>query len=167
MSRTAERSVFRRGTDSAASPSFLVMHTGLGGQRLPLEPILGNMARLSQSMGSTHQHWLQAAWGLATTDTFPKLASRRFGLPGRGTGMPFSLAGITKAAGMVHPNMATTLSVIYTDAPVTPRAAQQLLSASTEKSYNRISIDGDTSTNDMVALLANGAAATDAAEAVD
>ena len=59
---------------------------------------------------------------------------------------------------MIHPNMATTLGVICTDAPVTPRALQQLLSTAADKSYNCISIDGDTSTNDMVAMFANGAA---------
>lgn len=59
---------------------------------------------------------------------------------------------------MIHPNMATTLGIIYTDAPVTPIALQQLLSTAADKSYNCISIDGDTSTNDMVAMLANGAA---------
>ncbi|KAF1361542.1 hypothetical protein EJ07DRAFT_110877 [Lizonia empirigonia] len=158
MSRAAENSLFETRSDTARSPSFLVMHTGLGGQRLPMEPILGNMSRLSNSIGSSHQHWMQAAWGLATTDTFPKLVSRKFTLSRWGPGTSFSLSGITKGAGMVHPNMATTLGVICADVPITPRAVQQLLSVSTEKTYNRISIDGDTSTNDMVTLLANGAA---------
>ena len=158
MSRAAENSLIETGSNTARSPSFLVMHTGLGGQRLPMEPILRNMPRLSNSIGSSHQHWMEAAWGLATTDTFPKLVSRNFTLSRWGPDTIFSLSGVTKGAGMVHPNMATTLGIICTDAPITPRAAQQLLSASTEKSYNRISIDGDTSTNDMVTLLANGAA---------
>lgn len=139
--------------------SFMVMHTGVGGQRLPIEPILQNMPKLAGSMGSSHQHWLEAAWGLATTDTFPKLISRTFTLPSWGAGTTFSIAGITKGAGMVFPNMHTTLGIFCTDAPVAPAALQRLLSVAADKSYNCISIDGDTSTNDMVTLLANGAAA--------
>ena len=158
MSRAAENSLFKTRSDTAQSPSFLVMHTGLGGQRLPMKSILGNMSRLSNSIGNSHRHWIEAAWGLATTDTFPKLVSRNFTLPRWGADTNFSLTGITKGAGMVHPNMVTTLGVICIDALITTRTAQQLLSISTGKSYNRISIDGDTSTNDMVTLLANGAA---------
>jgi glutamate N-acetyltransferase/amino-acid N-acetyltransferase len=70
----------------------------------------------------------------------------------------FSIAGVTKEAGMVHPNVAITLRIICTDAPVTPAALQQLLFTAADKSYNCISIDGDTSTKDIVAMLANGAA---------
>ncbi|KAF1349173.1 ArgJ family-domain-containing protein [Delphinella strobiligena] len=138
-------------------PSFLVMHTGAGGQRLPMEKIVQNMPKLCQNMGSTHNHWLEAATGMLTTDTFPKMASRTFTLPSS-PGVEFRLAGITKGAGMIHPNMATTLGIMCTDAPVTPSALQQLLSTAADKPYNCISIEGDTSTNDMVALLANGAA---------
>ncbi|KAL1311910.1 hypothetical protein AAFC00_001979 [Neodothiora populina] len=137
--------------------SVLVMHTGAGGQRLPISSIIHNLPKLRQNMGSTHDHWLGAAIGMLTTDTFPKLASWTFTLPSS-PGVEFRLAGITKGAGMIHPNMATTLGIICTDAPVTPSALQQLLSTAADKSYNCISIEGDTSTNDMVALLANGAA---------
>lgn len=91
-------------------------------------------------------------------DTYPKLISRTFSLPSAPTAN-FSLAGLTKGAGMVHPNMATTLGIICTDAPVTPTALQILLKGAASKSYNCISIDGDTSTNDMVTMFANGAAA--------
>jgi glutamate N-acetyltransferase / amino-acid N-acetyltransferase len=108
-------------------------------------------------MGKSHEYWLEAAKGLCTTDTFPKVVSRTFTLPSS-PNTAFSIAGITKGAGMIHPNMATTLGIICTDAPVTPAALQQLLSIAADKSYNCISIDGDTSTNDMVAMLANGAA---------
>ena len=68
------------------------------------------------------------------------------------------MTGMTKGAGMIHPNMATLLGIICTDAPITPEACQNLLTRSVEKSFNSISIDGDSSTNDTVALLANGAA---------
>lgn len=108
-------------------------------------------------MGKSHEHWLEAAKGICTTDTFPKLVSRTFTLPSS-PNITFSIAGITKGAGMIHPNMATTLGIICTDAPVTPTALQQLLCTAADKSYNCISIEGDTSTNDMLAMLANGAA---------
>lgn len=140
--------------------SMLVMHTGVGAKRLPIDDILENIPQLYQEgLGSSHDHWLKAATGLCTTDTFPKLASRTFILPSAPPDMTFSIAGITKRAGMVHPNMATTLGIICTDVPVTPVALQEALSAAADKSYNSISIDGDTSTNDMVAIFANGAAA--------
>ncbi|KAK7731746.1 hypothetical protein SLS53_008690 [Cytospora paraplurivora] len=110
-------------------------------------------------MGNSHQHWLKGAWAFATTDTFPKLLSTTFTLQCYGTSNKLSIAGITKGAGMVLPNMHTTLGIFCTDAPVSPRALQRLLPLAADKSYNSIPIDGDTSTNDIVALLANGAAA--------
>ncbi|KAF7881740.1 uncharacterized protein EAF02_006428 [Botrytis sinoallii] len=134
------------------------MVLGMGGQRLPIDDIIQGIPKLHQNMGTTHNHWLQAARGICTTDTFPKLSSRTFTLPSL-PDTKFSLAGITKGAGMIHPNMATTLGIICTDAPITPPALQQLLSTAADKSYNCISIEGDTSTNDMVTMFANGAAA--------
>ncbi|TGO89410.1 hypothetical protein BPOR_0111g00200 [Botrytis porri] len=132
----------------------MVMHTG----KLPIDDIIQGFPKLHQNMGTTHNHWLQAARGICTTDTFPKLSSRTFTLPSL-PNTKFSLAGITKGAGMIHPNMATTLGIICTDAPFTPPALQQLLITAADKSYNCISIEGDTSTNDMVTMFANGAAA--------
>lgn len=122
-----------------------------------MEQITHSLPKLRQSMGNSHDDWLEAAEALLTTDTFPKMASRTFILPSS-PDVEYRLAGITKGAGMIHPNMATTLGIICTDAPVTPGALQQLLSTSADKSYNCISIEGDTSTNDIVAMLANGAA---------
>lgn len=122
-----------------------------------MDKIIKNIPKIHHRMGNSHKDWLQAAWGLCTTDTFPKLASRTFTLPSS-PNTTFTIAGITKGSGMVHPNMATTLGIICTDVPVTPAALQQLLSHAADRSYNCISIEGDTSTNDMVAMLANGAA---------
>lgn len=122
-----------------------------------MNDIIENIPKLYQGMGNSHEQWLEAARGLCTTDTFAKVVSRTYTLPSS-PNTTFSIAGITKGAGMIHPNMATTLGIICTDAPVTPVALQQLLSTAAEKTYNCISIDGDTSTNDMVAMLANGAA---------
>ncbi|KAF7899664.1 hypothetical protein EAF00_004000 [Botryotinia globosa] len=125
---------------------------------LPIDDIIQGLPKLYQNMGTTHNHWLQAARGICTTDTFPKLSSRTFTLPSL-PNTKFSLAGITKGAGMIHPKMATTLGIICTDAPITLPALQQLLSTAADKSHNCISIEGDTSTNDMVTMFANGAAA--------
>ncbi len=100
---------------------------------------------------------MSAATAICTTDTFPKLASRTFHLPSSPE-ITYSLAGMTKGAGMIHPNMATLLGILCTDTPVEASALQPLLKSAMQRSFNSISIDGDTSTNDTVALLANGAA---------
>lgn len=94
-----------------------------------------------------------------TTDTFPKLLSMQFTLPSTGNSVTYSIAGMTKGAGMIHPNMATLLGILCTDAPISPPALQSLLTSAVNRSFNSISIDGDTSTNDTVAILANGLAA--------
>lgn len=99
---------------------------------------------------------MRAARAICTTDTFPKLLSRTFKLPN--SEATYSLVGMTKGAGMIHPNMATLLGIICTDAPIAPSALSTLLTSAADKSFNSISIDGDTSTNDTLAILANGAA---------
>lgn len=106
---------------------------------------------------SSHDAWLTTARAICTTDTFPKLLSQTFTLPSS-PGRTYSLAGMTKGAGMIHPNMATLLGVLATDAPIAPTALQPLLKHAVDRSFNSISIDGDTSTNDTLAILANGAA---------
>ncbi|TPX60529.1 hypothetical protein PhCBS80983_g01762 [Powellomyces hirtus] len=167
MSREAHRHLVNSPLETARhDPSVLVMHTGAGAQRLPIKNILQSIPPLFQSLGNSHTHWLNAARGLCTTDTFPKLTSRRFSLPSAPE-TEFSLAGLTKGAGMVHPNMATTLGILCTDAPVTPPALQQLLRNAADETYNCVSIDGDTSTNDIVAMLANGAAAAKGTSPID
>lgn len=125
--------------------------------RLPIQKILDKIPTAHQGLGSDHSHWMRAARAICTTDTFPKLLSRQFTLPSS-PNTTYSIVGMTKGAGMIHPNMATLLGIICTDAPVAPSALQPLLTAAVTKSFNSISIDGDTSTNDTVAILANGAA---------
>lgn len=137
--------------------STIVMSTGVIGQRLPIQKITSKIPSAYASLGSTHDHWLATARAICTTDTFPKLLSRSFTLPSS-PNTTYHLAGMTKGAGMIHPNMATLLGIICTDAPIAPAPLQSLLTAAIDKSFNSISIDGDTSTNDTVALLANGAA---------
>lgn len=100
---------------------------------------------------------MSAATAICTTDTFPKLLSRKFTLPSSPS-TTYHLAGMTKGAGMIHPNMATLLGIITTDAPISSAIIPKLLKTAADRSFNSITIDGDTSTNDTVALLANGAA---------
>ncbi|ORY09931.1 bifunctional ornithine acetyltransferase/N-acetylglutamate synthase protein-like protein [Clohesyomyces aquaticus] len=143
-------------TDDGKGSRTVVMSTGVIGQRLPIQKITSKLPTVYSRLGSTHDHWLSAARAICTTDTFPKLLSRSFSLPS--SSEEYHIVGMTKGAGMIHPNMATLLGIICTDAPITAPALQTLLISSVDKSFNSISIDGDTSTNDTVAILANGAA---------
>jgi glutamate N-acetyltransferase/amino-acid N-acetyltransferase len=141
-------------------PNSLVMSTGVIGQRLPIAKILNKIPLAHSNLAADHAAWLTTAKAICTTDTFPKLLSTTFTLPGaQHAGAEYRLAGMTKGAGMIHPNMATLLGILCTDAPISAGAASTLLTAAVNKSFNCISIDGDTSTNDTVAMLANGAAA--------
>ena len=147
--------------DTAADPSghssTLVMSTGVIGQRLPIQRILGGIPHAHASLSDSHNAYLDAARAICTTDTFPKLLSITFTLPSA-PGREYRLAGMAKGAGMIHPNMATLLGVLLTDAPVAAAALQPLLTHAVDRSFHCISVDGDTSTNDTVALLANHAA---------
>lgn len=139
------------------SSSTLVMSTGVIGQRLPISKILGGIPNGFAALDPSHNSWLRAARAICTTDTFPKLLSMNFSLPSSPQNT-YSLAGMTKGAGMIHPNMATLLGIICTDAAISAPVLQALLTHAVDRSFNAISVDGDTSTNDTLALLANGAA---------
>lgn len=145
-------------TGDSNVPSTLVMSTGVIGQKLPIEKITNAIPTLKSNIGSTHEHWLNAANAICTTDTFPKLLSRQFTLPSH-PDTTYSIAGMTKGAGMIHPNMATLLAIVCTDAKIDGESMNRLLKATVSQSFNSISIDGDTSTNDTLAFFANGAAA--------
>ncbi|KAG7288768.1 hypothetical protein NEMBOFW57_005125 [Staphylotrichum longicolle] len=138
------------------SDSTIVMSTGVIGQRLPIDKILNKVPDAYGALGGSHEHWLTAAKAICTTDTFPKLMSRTFTLPSS-PDVTYRIAGMTKGAGMIHPNMATLLGVIATDAPISSAALPPVLKHAVDRSFNSITIDGDTSTNDTIALLANGA----------
>ena len=140
------------------SPSAsLVMSTGVIGQRLPIQKIVSAIPPAYEVLGSTHDSWLTAARAICTTDTFPKLLSKTFTLPSAPS-IQYAIAGMAKGAGMIHPNMATLLGVICTDAPISKMSLPELLNYCIHRSFNSISIDGETSTNDTVAMFANGAA---------
>ncbi|KAF2679617.1 Arginine biosynthesis bifunctional protein ArgJ beta chain [Lentithecium fluviatile CBS 122367] len=144
------------GEDDGKGSRSIVMSTGVIGQRLPIQKIVSKLPTAYYNLGATHDHWLSAARAICTTDTFPKLLSRTFALPS--SSEEYHIAGMTKGAGMIHPNMATLLGIICTDAPIAPEPLRAALTSAITKSFNSISIDGDTSTNDTVAILANGEA---------
>lgn len=129
----------------------------MGAYRLPIQKILTGIPQAYGILDSTHDSWLSMAKAICTTDTFPKLASASFKVGDR----TYRIAGMAKGAGMIHPNMATLLGFMATDAPVEPAALKSILTYAVERSFNAISVDGDMSTNDTVAILANGAAGGD------
>lgn len=135
--------------------STLVMSTGVIGQRLPIDKIINGIPKAYKSRNDTHDAWLDCAKAFCTTDTFPKLISRTMNFKDR---PEYRIAGITKGAGMIHPNMATLLGFLATDAPVSPDAIRIILKHAVDRSFNAISVDGDMSTNDTLVVLANGAA---------
>lgn len=133
-----------------ATEDVLVLSTGVIGTHLPMDKICVGVDMASSATGSD---WAAAARAIMTTDTRPKLASATVA----DAGGQYRIAGITKGAGMIAPNMATMLAVIVTDAALNPAQAHAALTFAVDVSYNRIVVDGDMSPNDTVLLLANGA----------
>ena len=130
----------------------LPFSTGVIGEQLPMERLLtGLQPALDSVQGNA---WVDAATGIMTTDTTPKGASEQFELDG----VTYTMTGISKGAGMIRPNMATMLGFVATDAPVSRELVQQLLNTVVNVSFNRITIDGDTSTNDSCIFAATGQA---------
>lgn len=125
--------------------SVLVASTGVIGVPMPMAKMLQGLETACRLEGSLED----AARAIMTTDTVPKIASRRLG--------PFTLTGIAKGSGMIHPDMATMLGFLAIDAAIPQPALQQALKEAVDRSFHQITVDGDTSTNDMVLLLAGGA----------
>ncbi len=136
--------------------SALVMSTGVIGVQLPMERLLAGIPQAVDALAP--DGWQAAAHAILTTDTRPKLATRCILLDGPEGRVEARLTGMAKGAGMIHPAMATLLALVATDAQVAPPLLDRALRAAADRSFNRISIDGDTSTNDTLALLANGLA---------
>lgn len=132
--------------------AVLPFSTGVIGEPLPVEKIESALQAALDDLAP--DHWDAAASGIMTTDTLPKGASRQFVQEG----VTITVTGISKGAGMIQPNMATMLGYIATDAKVAQAVLQDLLRDAANKSFNRISIDGDTSTNDCCLLIATGQA---------
>lgn len=131
---------------------ILPFSTGVIGERFPLDRLTAAIPAAVAALAATG--WSDAAHGIMTTDTVAKGASRRISLDGRDV----TVTGIAKGAGMIHPNMATMLAFIATDAAVGRAPLAACLRAATEQSFNRVTVDGDTSTNDACVLLATGQA---------
>jgi glutamate N-acetyltransferase/amino-acid N-acetyltransferase len=126
--------------------------TGVIGSLLPLKKIEEGIPKLVDQLGP--EGWMNTVEAMMTTDTFPKVEVAT----GRIKGKQVTLCGMVKGAGMIRPNLATMLSFLVTDACIKAPLLQRMLEKTAEASYNRITIDGETSTNDTVLLLANGKA---------
>ncbi|CAA9889751.1 Glutamate N-acetyltransferase / Amino-acid acetyltransferase [Candidatus Methylobacter favarea] len=131
----------------------LPFSTGVIGQPLPVEKI--NAALPSAVNNLSPGNWDKAAKAIMTTDTFPKGVSKVISIEGK----PVAINGIAKGAGMIQPNMATMLGFIATDAKIKQHLLQECLAQGVEQSFNRITVDGDTSTNDAGVLMATGCSA--------
>lgn len=140
------------------SNTVFVMSTGVIGVPLPMDKLRAGIPAAAQAL--SEDGLLAAAQAIMTTDTLPKLAAGDLTVMAdeqRSGPRTAQLAGIAKGAGMIHPNMATMLAVVMTDAVVRPEVLKRALNSAVLKSFNRISVDGDTSTNDTLVVLANGA----------
>lgn len=138
-----------------AAQSVLPFSTGVIGEPLPVAKIEAAIPALLAGLDA--DGWEQAAHGIMTTDTVPKAVSRR-------TAAGYCITGISKGAGMIRPNMATMLAFVATDAAVAPELLQRALEQAVAVSFNRITVDGDTSTNDACVLIATGRADAPAIE---
>lgn len=132
----------------------LVMSTGVIGEMLPLEKISAGIAAAAQKLGNDSEALVDAARGILTTDTIHKVKTREIELDG----VAVCVTGIAKGAAMIGPNLATMLALVMTDANLSLADAEEGLKDAADESFNCISVDGHTSTNDTVLLLANGAA---------
>ncbi|MGA3029339.1 MAG: bifunctional ornithine acetyltransferase/N-acetylglutamate synthase [Candidatus Limnocylindrales bacterium] len=137
----------------------LAMSTGVIGVRLPMTKIKDGLARLIPQLAESSAGLEAVAGAMMTTDKLVKLATTTVELTGSDAApVTVTVSGIAKGVGMIHPRMATMLSVILTDAGVAPETLFELLSPIVQRTWNQLSVDGDTSTNDTVFLMASGAA---------
>ena len=132
----------------------LVASTGVIGRRLPMDRLLAGMKLAKKALGRTAAHGLDAEKAIMTTDTRPKQACATTTVGGK----KVVVGGMSKGSGMIEPNMATMLGFVTTDAAVSPRMLRRALQLAVGKSFNRLVVDGDESTNDSVFLLASGKA---------
>jgi glutamate N-acetyltransferase/amino-acid N-acetyltransferase len=133
-------------------PQVLPLSTGVIMEQLPVERIEAGLPECVADLAANH--WASAAEAIMTTDTIPKAVSRQVVIDGR----TITVTGISKGAGMIQPNMATMLGIIATDAAVGQEALQYLARHATLRSFNAITVDGDTSTNDTLLVIASGRA---------
>ena len=131
-----------------ATSQVLPFSTGVIMETLPVERIVAGLPAAVADLAP--DHWFEAAQGIMTTDTLPKAASTQLSIGGR----TVTVTGIAKGAGMIRPNMATMLGFVATDAAIDSSLMQRLVREAADESFNRITIDGDTSTNDSFVLIA-------------
>ena len=140
------------------SAKVLPFSTGVIMEPLPLDRLLAGLpaalADAGGASGATGAQWLRAAEGIMTTDTLPKAISRQAVVGGK----TVTVSGIAKGAGMIRPNMATMLGYVATDAAVAPALMNSLAKRLADSSFNRVTVDGDTSTNDSFVVVATGQA---------
>ena len=150
----AERSCAVLGAALEASPQFIIpSSTGIIGVPLPVEKLVAGVPALAAGRAGDVDALRSFAVAIMTTDTRMKLASAEFAVGNK----TVRIAGVGKGSGMIHPNMATMLVYLFTDLEAEPKALQGLLKTAVDTTFHAISVDGDTSTNDTVLLLASGA----------
>jgi len=149
--RMVEESAKRLG---CAPNEVLVCSTGVIGVPLPVERIVRALPIIARFRRASARSFAELSLAICTTDTRPKTAAAGFKMGGR----RIHLVGCAKGAGMIHPNMATMLAFVATDAAIRPPLLQKTLNEVTRRTFNAISVDGDTSTNDTLLVLANGEA---------
>ena len=130
----------------------LVESTGIIGVQMDMEKVASGLEKIVSELSEEGGH--NAGEAIMTTDTFPKNLAVKIEIGGK----EVTIAGIAKGSGMIHPDMATMLAFLVTDINIDKKLLQKVFSKSTDDSYNMVSVDGDTSTNDMAGILANGAA---------
>lgn len=134
--------------------SVLVASTGVIGMQLPLDRITAGIGKLAEAKADSLEAGLDAAKAIMTTDTVPKEIAVEIEIGGK----TVTLGAMCKGSGMIHPNMCTMLAFVTTDVNISKKLLQKAVSAAVVDSFNMISVDGDTSTNDTLLVLANGAA---------
>ena len=153
--RDAELSALATAGELGIDPKHvLVASTGVIGRRLPMDRLLAGMKAAKAALGRTDAHGLAAEKAVMTTDTKPKQACVTVTIGGK----KVTVGGMSKGSGMIEPNMATMLGFVTTDAAISPAMLRRALGLAIAKSFNRLVVDGDESTNDSVFLLASGKA---------
>lgn len=150
MANALEMTALLAAKVGVANEDILVCSTGVIGRQLPMDTVRAGISRLAPAK----ERHREAAVAMLTTDEWPKEAAAEF----QANGITYAVGGMAKGAAMIHPNMATMLAYLTTDAPVAQDFLQAALQRAVDDSFHMISVDGDTSTNDTVLALANGAA---------
>ena len=138
----------------AKPDEVFVCSTGVIGAPMPMEKLEAGIPRVFKMLGCSEAHGVSAVEGIMTTDTFMKTAGATVAVGGA----EVKIAGMAKGSGMIHPDMATMLAFVTTDAAIAAPLLQKALFSGVERTFNMISVDGDTSTNDTILVLANGMA---------